>query len=251
MKMRKWLAVAVLMALPVYVWAQVVAQDGNRTDPGRRGTGQGMLIGGINRSDTTMVLQTYNSDGSVVVKEAAPIFDQNGVAMDVINHTGIAAGAADSNATPVDTHGWRVTGLLIKATPAGGTGRVNRLAFQIRAHLNNLPDSSSVFAWYPEATLNMGAAATAAEDTTISVGHQVTGSATAQWSGEFVVIVNGIRNAPGDGVAATAFSYPNGIYVPLSNFFGTDFWAPHTSIRVRNLVGPTCAVRVHLIGTPL
>lgn len=249
MKWRRAVVAAVLLAVPMLAWAQTVTQDGQRTDPGRRVAGQGMAVGGID-AETLFVIPRFDASKNLKTAEQTPIFDQHGISQSIISGVTLAAAAADSS-SPIATHKYRIVGLLIKAVPSTGTGGINRLAFQIRAHLNGQADSSSTFAWYPQATTNMGAAATAALDTTFMVGHQITPASTTPGSGEFTVIVNRNRNAPGDGAAAVPFSYPSGIYLPLSTFFGTDFWSPWTSVRVRNLVGPSCKVTVHLVGTPL
>lgn len=160
----------------------------------------------------------------------------------------LAVGAGDSSDV-IDVSAYRTLGLLIKATPGTGNPGINRLEFQIRTHLNGLADSSSMFVWYPEGLSALGSG-TATADTALAFGHILTGSASAPWSGEFTVVANRNRNSPGNSVAATAWSYPNGIYIPIRSLFG-GFWGPNLSVRVRNAVGPTCVVSVHLVGTAL
>lgn len=280
MKMRSWLAVAVLMALPVYVWSQVVAQDGQRTDPGRRGTGQGMMIGGINSADTTFVIPRFNSDGSAVVKEVAPLTSQNLTFANVLTGaSALAIGAADSNATLLDTRGMRLGMLLIKAW-IGTAGTVDttcvaRLAFQVRTHLNNQDDSSSTFPIYQygRSSLGTGAASEipAAMDT-VAMGHlfnatgltaiHSSGAPINTWSGEFEVRISHMRASYGNSVDVNGnqYKYPNGIAIPLASLFGRDIYSPYTSVRVRVMTiqkgaasAPTATVNVqaHIVGTPL
>lgn len=250
MTLRRVVAIAVLLAVPMWVFAQTITQDGSRTDPGRRGTGQGMAVGGILRSDTTFKMLTFDSDGNLMTLEAAPAFDQNGIAQDIIVNTGLANGSADSSGM-IDTHKWRVSGLLIKAVPSTGTSAAGAIAVQIRTHLGGVDDSSHTFAWYPISVDPRSGDADGIYPDTLNVGHITTGSASAVWSGEFTVTIARNRNAPANGVAAVAFQYPSGIYIPLSNFYGTDFWSPWTSVRVRVMRGNTTAITVHMIGTPL
>jgi hypothetical protein len=76
------------------------------------------------------------------------------------------------------------------------------------------------------------------------------------------VLVSAKRNAHGNSVAINGhtFYYPSGIAIPLQSLFGRDLYSPYTSVRVRvmrvqkgaaNLATGTCAVTVHLVGTPL
>lgn len=162
----------------------------------------------------------------------------------------LAAAAADS-CSPQDTRHMRLGGIVIKCVPVGGgTGLITRLAVQVRTHLNGVADSVNTAPIFFYGNAPVMTATTAVADTS-GQGHLFTGSSTVPWSGEFVVTVNGVRNAPGSAVAATLFSYPNAIYIPLSNLWGRDIYSPWTSIRVRNVTGPACQVYVSLVGTPL
>jgi hypothetical protein len=267
MNLRRLVAVAVLLLWTcVAVLAQTVGQSGRQVaGPSHRdangvltstsaGPPQPMLVGGTVRADTTIQDLSMDASGNLKTAESAPAFDQNGLAQDIILNSAMTVGAAGDSCAPIDTHRYRIVGLMIKVVPSTGVGGINRLAIQIRAHLNGASDSSSVFAWYPQASSNMGAGVAAAGadvDTLFRIGHLITPAQTTLGSGEFSVVANRVRNAPGDGVAATAWSYPSGMYLMLSTFFGTDLWAPYISVRVRNMVGPTCKVTVHLVGSPL
>lgn len=188
-------------------------------------------------------------NGNAYVVESYPAMDANMTYQAIIQNTALAAGSADSSAI-LDTHRMRLGMLLFKITPGTGNPGITRLAVQVRCHLNGLSDSSSTFAVYLNGGKDTPAIGVGAVDTS-NAGHQVTGSATAPWSGEFVVTANNNRNSPVNNVAATVFSYPNGIAVPLNNLFGREVWSPYTSVRVRVISGNTSAVTVSLVGTPL
>lgn len=168
----------------------------------------------------------------------------------VINSTSMAVGGADSSGV-LDTHRMRLGMILIKSyNAATGANRLSRLAISIRTHLNGQDDSSSTFPIFFYGRSDQGVTAMASQLDTTSSGHLVTGGAANPWSGEYVIVVDHSRDQP-TGVAATAFQYPSGIAIPLSSIFGRDIYSPSTSIRVRNLSGPTVAVQVSLVGTPL
>ena len=170
----------------------------------------------------------------------------------IIDPSTLAAGAADSSAV-LDTHRMRLGTLLFKVVPGTGVSTHYRLAVQVRIHLNGADDSLSTFSVMRDfGGDGLARASTAGADTSAG-GHYITGSATVPWSGEFVVSAARNRNAPGSGVAAVAFSYPSGIAVPLSNFYGRDIWAPYISVRVRNISSGAFSgvVTVHLVGSPL
>ncbi len=190
-----------------------------------------------------------DANGSALTSESAPAMDANLTFANVIQNSSLAVGAADSSAV-LDTHRMRLGVLLFKIVPSTGTGVITRLAVEVRLHLNGASDSSSTFPIYLDA-FNAGLARASGAADTAGAGHFITGSATALYSGEFSVGANSGRNAPGNAVAAVAWTYPNGIAIPLSNLYGREVWAPYISVRVRNMVGPTCAVTVSLVGTPL
>ncbi len=240
MRFRSWLAIAVLLALPVSAWSQVVVNDGAST---RQQTGT-LVVGGILRADTTGRALTFDSDGNLLTKEQAPLTTANAIHSSIISAS-LAAAAADSSDV-ITVRGLRHMKLLIKAVPGGtgAQGTIVKMAVQVRTHLNGVADSSSTFAEYPLtmiATLN---SATAAD--TLSLGHLAIGSATVPWSGEFLVQTNNNRNAPGNAVAAILFHYPNGAAISLDNVYGRDFWADYLSVRVRNIhASVACVVSDH------
>lgn len=187
--------------------------------------------------------QKTDGAGNALTTESVPLSDQGLTFSNIIGPVSLAVAAGDSSAV-LDTRRMRLGMLWLKITPSTGTGGVNRLAIQIRGHLNGLSDSSSVGVVYQYT------ATTSASDTS-NTGHLVTGSASVAWSGEQVISADRARNSPGDVVAATAFSYPNMIIIPLQSDAGREHYLPHMSIRVRNLAGPTCTVTAHYTGTPL
>lgn len=243
--MKRLAVLAMLFAVPAY--GQTVVQDGQST----RGVQQIQLGGGIVPADSTGRAFRMTADGFLRIEEANPLssnFVQSAYIIGSPAGVSLAAGAADSSAV-INVAEYRTLGLYFKLTPGTGAGRDNRIAVQIRAHLNGVSDSLSTFTWHPEPVSNLGVSAST-NDTTLVYGHLITGSATVPWSGEFQIVADGVRNSPVNGVALVAYSYPNGIYVQLRTPYG-GFWAPYMSVRVRNLVGPTCVASVHLVGTSL
>ena len=277
MKIRRVLAIAVLLAVPVWAQAQVVAQDGQRTDPDRRGTGQGMLVGGINRSDTTMKLVTTDASGNLSVVDASRDRDASFELRGIINRfggTALAVGAADSSEVQ-DTRHMRLGMLVLKAVVAG-TGTVDttvavRIAVQIRTHLGGVDDSSSTAAIYFYGNSPLGAAGTAHVDTTVQghiynatslTGVSATPTAWTSWSGEQTFIIHAKRNAHGDAFAINGHThyYPNAIAIPLASLFGREPYSRYTSVRIRVMSAhkgaatfstATLFVEASLIGSPL
>lgn len=197
-----------------------------------------------------------NSTGSALVDDVsrdrdASFTETNIIAAGALAGTSnLAAGAADSSAV-LDTRHMRLGMLVIKCVPAGGgAGLITRLAISVRTHVNGAADSVSTAPIYFYGNAPVMVATTAVADTA-AAGHLFAGSATGPWSGEYVVTVNGARNAPASAVAATAFSYPNAICIPLTNLWGREIFSPWTSVRVRNITGPAAQVYVSLVGTPL
>jgi len=189
------------------------------------------------------------SAGHATVAEQDPAMDANLTFSSIIGPTAIAALGADSSAI-LDTHRMRLGMLLIKAVGAGGAAATdNRLAVQIRTHLSGSSDTSSVFSVFLYGSTPVFTAAAAFDS--VGTGHLRAGSTSVLWSEELSVNVDGARNAAQTGGGANDFRSPNGIAIPLQSIFGRDLYSPHTSIRIRNLMGPTVTVTAHLIGTPL
>jgi hypothetical protein len=245
-------------------WAQTVTQDGNST----RTSQQAQLQGGLLRTDSTMKANTMSSTGGQAVYDESRDRDKvrTWQPSEVLTVASLAAAAGDSSDV-IDVHEYRYLKLLIKATPIGAAVNTTvRLAFQFRECMNGVDsDSSSVFPEYMYAeppkpserdSIAFGVVAGQARlvtfagvDTSLA-GHIVTGSVSLPWSGEYVVTFNMNRSAPGIGVAAQIFSYPNGVSIPLDSFFGRPTRFNQLQIRVRNLniTGPAVKLNVGLLG---
>lgn len=275
--MKKAWMLAFLLTIPLVVHAETQGQEGQKVNPNSIGTAgppTGTMVCGYFNGDTTYRCLTLTTTNALITSEASKdrntVFQQQVIGPQTTPF--LVVGGSDSLAVPITAYPYRHWKLLIKCVSQTGTGQINRLAFQVRTHYNAGTDSSSTFAEYPFGDMswfhtspivprsslgalsgpyNISQDSTRTQADTLNVGHLFTGSATAQWSGEFVVTINNNRGAPGSGVAANVFSYPNGISIPLDNIFGRDFWAPYLSVRVRNLAGPTCVVTCWLVGTPL
>lgn len=228
--MKRWLVIAGLLIASV-AHAQTVVQNGNST----RGVQQGTLQSVLNYSDSSGVVPggdvnlhaLYTADQSRD-RDAVQLFN-------VMSGTNLAVNAADSSGV-LDVHAYRYLKLLIKITPRTGANTVVRVAFQFRECANGSTDSSSVFPEYAYGQVALGAVTTVASqiDTTMA-GHIATGSASVPWSGEYGIRIDGARSAPASGVAAVAWSYPNGISLPLDSFFGRAARFNKLQIRMRNM----------------
>ena len=249
--------VVLLFLWPVGASAQTSTQDGQRTY-----TQQGLLIQGLVRADSTGKALTMTSDGELKVYLTNANTESYHVWQDIIQADSTAGpdssdGGANGLGSIIDTHGYRHLTLLMKVWTinhrAANFKNDLRLAVQVRTHINGLDDSLSTFANYPfgVGAAGVGTGAVAKGDT-LTTGHISTGSANLPWSGEFVVNVANNRSAPTGG-GPVAFSYPNGIAIPLNSLFGRDFWAPGISVRVRILDTDSWkwGGSVHLMGTAL
>ena len=276
MKIRRVLAIAVLLAVPVWAQAQVVAQDGQRTDPDRRGTGQGMVVGGID-SDTLFRIPRYDASGNALMSDASRDRDASFELRGIINNFGavaLAIGVGDSSQVQ-DTRHMRLGMLVLKAVVAG-TGTVDttvavRIAVQIRTHLGGVDDSMSTAPIYFYGSSTAGAGADAHVDTTVQghiynatslTGVSATPTAWTSWSGEQTFIIHAKRNAHGSAVAINGHThyYPNAIAIPLASLFGREPYSRYTSVRIRVMSAhkgaatfstATLFVEASLIGSPL
>lgn len=235
---------AALLVHPAFGQSQSQGKEGEK-DLNR----QGLKILVQDQSDST--LYSIGMDGAghgFTTSESAKDRDHN-MTLELLNSVSLTSGSADSSAV-LDTHDMRLGMLLLKIVPGPGTGTLTRLAVQVRVCVGGAADSSSVFPIYFNAFNSQPAIGAGAADTT-NTGHFITGSASAPWSGEFVVTASSARNSPGSLVAATAFSYPSGIAIPLTNIYGREVYAPYIQVRIRNIVGPTAVVSAKIVGTPL
>lgn len=199
---------------------------------------------GTNRKalySTTRALSTYDEDRD---RDKVTLWQS------LMSNASLAAAAGDSSGV-IDVHAYRYLKLLLKATPIGAAANTTvRLAFQFRECMNGNADSSSSFPEYQYGRSDMGVlAGTTGVDTTFS-GHLVTGTVSLPWSGEYVVQINMNRGGTGATGTALIFSYPNGISIPLDNFFGRAARFSKLQIRMRNLniTGPAVKYDLSLLG---
>lgn len=254
MKRWSWIALVAFL-IPVVSFAQTEVENQRLGISGS--APRGNPVGGMNPADSTFHLIPISGSGTssgMSVIDPERDRDANILFQSIIDNASIAYNVGDSSAI-LNTHDLAHAVLWIKATPlAGDTNTVNRLAIQVRGHLNGLSDSSSTFAFYPVGMTNLGITTTG---DSLTEGHNVKGGrggvVGAPWSGEFVVNIAGSRSAHGSAIAVNGHDwyYPNGIAVPLDNLFGRGWWSPYTSVRVRNLTGSAIKVTMHLVGTPL
>lgn len=221
--------------------AQTVATDGQSM----RGIVQPVLTGGVVRADSSSKAVTMSSTGGLSIYDESR--DRNNYQLfDAISNAALTTAGDSSIVLPV--YPYRYLKLLVKGVPAGGgVGLITRVAFQFRECANGLTDSSSTFAEYAYGQQPaLGISGTVAD--TANAGHLIAGSGTAPWSGEYVLTFNGGRNAPGSGVAATAFSYPNGMSIPLDSMFGRSARFAQLQVRARVVTGPNINLTARILG---
>lgn len=243
---------ALSLAAPA-AYAQTVVQHGQSLN----GVLQALMGGGTSGGNGYMFQTDASGNLYIIAKTATRLFD-------AVTATNLAVGAADSSGV-LDVEQYPYLKLLVKAVPRTGVNTTVRLGFQFRECMNNMVDSTSSFATYMYGTgplpakqdsIAFGVAAGQARlvefagNDTVRAGHLVTGAASTPWSGEYVVVVNGNRSAPGNGAAATVFSYPNALDLPLDAFFGRQVRYSKLQIRVRNLNAnsPGVDVTVKVLG---
>ena len=247
MRIRKAVIAAVLLAVPVLAWGQQMGTEGRRLggpNTSSSGAPQPVVQGGILRADTTFMTQTFDASGNLKVSESSPAhtdFRDGSVA--IIDDT-TAVGMADSSVV-INMGKYRVQGLAIRMV--GNPSLWARLAVQVRFHLNSQSDSSSVFPWKPRfVTGGYGQDSLSFSN----IGHP---TAVAFGRTEFVVTVTD------DRLGASKWGNQANEYIMLRDIFGTEFWAPYISVRIRNLSMTTAvgdgndtapAFKVYLTGTP-
>lgn len=249
--MKRLLLAAVLLVLAVPAFAQETFVHGQTNNAVPR---MGIYVGGkaVGDSTTGYILPLSSNGSSVNVLDYAPNRDNvrtlhNVIASDSLRYASTSIGA-DSSAV-LDVHDLRHLKMLIKATPLyPNASPTVRLAIQLRECLDGSADSSSAFPSYQVPFVSAASAGASPLDS-LNFGHVVTGSASAAWSGEFVVTIALARSA-GAG-AGTTYYYPSGIAIMLDRLFGTDAWWNKLQIRVRPLCLPAVKVNVALVGTSL
>lgn len=267
MNTRKWIAALMLIALPGAALAQTRIQDGQRFSPigadGVRGTlFHGIAVGGATRADTVFHVLTMDSDGNLKSTDASR--DRDHVKTWQIQWTGgqqisLANGGADSIGTALDVHDYGGLKLMLHVHVRSAATTTVRLAINIREHVDGAQDSLRTFSEYGytngpmpahQDSVVMGAATAPASaaalrlvtiqgaDTT-QAGHLVTGSLTAPWSGERVIVFDRAREGSSSGL----FGYPGGVSVPLDNLFGREVRMDQLTIRIRNLSTATADIQ--------
>lgn len=202
-------------------------------------------VGGLSAADSTRQSFWFQNQ-SLLTSETTPFYDVLlGPTVVVGPGTTFTAGTADSNAVPLDTHRASSGTLYFKFwRTATGTGTIARFAVQVRGHVNAGQDSASVFPLMPMMTTQQSST------DTLAVGQTFTGSATAAWSGEWVLTVDLARGSPLNGTAAVAFQYPSGMAINLARIYGPSLGVSYMSVRVRQIAGPTCLATVTYDGRP-
>ena len=235
-------ASALLAALVGTAWGADYA-DGQRAGQVARGT----AIGGFQNADTSFKWVRVSTTGGLSVYDEDRDRDKVTLWQNIMSGTNMATTGSDSSGV-LNVAPYRYLKLLLKVTPRGNAAGVSttRLAIQFRECMNGLTDSSSAFPEYQYANMIAGQASGNAD--TLNFGHLVTGSATVAWSGEYVVSFTANRNAPGNSAAAVAWSYPNGIAIPLDSFYGRPARFNYLQVRIRNLTTVACDYQVHLLG---
>lgn len=163
---------------------------------------------------------------------------------------------ADSNATPVDTHGYSKLALVFYPQ-FDSLSTVIRFAVQVRAHYGSSTDTAATFPWYrwpvrgttaPAGIDSIGQFIFGARSVAQSTGANLPTGSVGAWDGEFIVKFDASRlDTLGAGGGAGKFgASPRGMYVPLNDANGTPFWAPYTSVRVRVLSGIRSRARLRV-----
>ena len=250
-KVRKALAVAALLTVPMLALAQVVANDGSST----RQQTSGQAVGGFTRADTTFRVITMDGSGNLKVVDADRDRDNYVLGQAVVGDTtgtggavalaglAIAAWSAESTSI-IPTYNYRRFALGLRLIPSVGSAADTnevRYAVQVRAHSAASYDTSSSFVWH---RWPVGGVRTASDvDSLGQINNNIGVSANGYdqpFSGEFIVVLSKKRGRGNTG-RAQEFGGPDGVFIVLTGVRGEQFWAPYTSIRIRNLSGGTGA----------
>lgn len=247
--MRGWLRTALavmVLCVSVPALAQQSADGKNDKDY------TFVRVGGMYSADSTKMMLRLDASGNVYVSDYAPNRDNvrtlhNVIASDSLRYASTSIGA-DSSAV-LDVHDLRHLKMLIKATPLyPNASPTVRLAIQLRECLDGSADSASVFPSYQVPFVSAASAGASPLDS-LNFGHVLSGSASAPWSGEFVVTI-ALNRSAGAG-AGTTYYYPSGVAIMLDRLFGTDAWWNKLQVRVRPLCLPAVKVNIALVGTSL
>ena len=245
MRLKAIVALALGMLVAAGASAQTMRQ-GEKLDNATKQTGT--RVGGMSASDSIAWLLPFDTSGNLKVTQSAPIQEQYLDGTTAIIDKSIQTASAESS-TVINTHGYRLAGLMIKAVvkDSVAVGYVT-LAIQVRAHFNTSQDSSSTFPWshaWDQATNpNMGT--WSIDSLTFSQVLPTVSTASANQEMVVRLISTQGRNGGTFGVGPVA-------YIPLNGRL-SQYWAPYTSVRVRVLAcnrNNVTPVTVRIVGTPL
>lgn len=229
---------ALIAFAPLSVRAQTGMGDGKKYKT--TGT-QGMSVGGVDRSDSTFRVITVGADGRISNEEANPArLDFRDGSVPIIDATCAAASACSSNVVNMGSYRLQAIGV----TMSGNVNASVRIAIQVRVHLNQQSDSSSVLPFMHR-----------------TPGPQVAIDTSLAYNSIAAPLVNGIGrsefaiNLTDDRLQAAVFGARPNAYVMLKDILGTEFWAPYISVRLRVVNTPTALAspatfRVYLFGAP-
>lgn len=254
---------ALILALYGVAWAQTAAQDGRsfatgRGTPPRTPVIQGQMMGGISRSDSVFHVQTMDSDGNLLMKEAAPPTSVVYKYTQAINNR-LVTGNSDSSSS-LNVLGANHIILMVTVTPDSATCSTV-WALQIRRHHDSFVDTSSTWPMTVVEQTTTAAAtqgvtpplwlANGAADTIGTVTQHAATIDTALWINERVMAV---PSPALQGFKSRMFSF--------EVFEGNrPFVAQRMSIRVRQLriygIGncvtraksASATIRVDVVGT--
>jgi len=242
----KWLKVAGLAVVALLVAASA-SGDSN--------TYNYQTQGGVNFNAKSG--QVVDASGNAKVVDADRDRDNWGYFSLINTQFGATSSAtmADSNATPVDTHGYSRLALVFYPQ-FDSLSTVVRYAVQVRAHYSSSSDSAATFPWYRWPVRNNTVMADIDSIGQYTYGSRVVAQSTSAnlptgsvgaWSGEFIVTFNVARNDSIEGGSGGKWgAYPRGMYLPLNDYNGAPYWAPYTTVRVRVLSGIRSRARLRV-----
>jgi len=235
--MRKWMAVALLLALAAgAAHAQSVVQDGQST----RQVQQSMLGGHLYRADSTQWSNSGDGAGNLYTTEASPDRSflykyQNVMQVGSLWRVRQCQAAptlctfvlpqADSSSTML-TLGATHLALMVTYSMDADSGCASLMGLEVRGHSTANSDSVSTFKW-------RWRAATASPTDTI--GSQATTSTGATVNGFVTTALDSTNVGPFEAPVWLNNTQPyRAIYIPLVNRdTGELFSAPYTSIKAR------------------
>lgn len=245
MKMLRWLLpLAVLLAAS----PAIAGVDGPADGQSFRGVKQPVYIGGYDSLNAVgRIIQVNERGYPIVVLSTTTPYGSGWVnSAPWISNVNLAAGGADSLSVPQDVSQFKHLFIYLKVTTL--TAANGQLAIEFRSHVNATNDSMSTSALTPYRDAYEGANAAVGDTTQLGIlvgpklitdkvrfGEFTDPSATVAGSSEWVYVVDKDRNAPGNSVGATLFSYPNAMCIPFNRVYPGCEGIPNLTVRVRNL----------------